>query len=93
LAIKTSKFGAANNSKTIINALGLEYASYYGGGTNDNALDAQNQNEIRLTFQEIMSSLEQEFGGEELEDLLYENGVRLQRTFASCMTFTNTEPT
>jgi len=74
LAIKTSKFGAANNSKAIINALGLEYASYYDGGTNDNALDAQN--EIRLTFQEIMSSLEQEFGGEELEDFLYENGVR-----------------
>jgi hypothetical protein len=61
--------------------LGLETAAYYGGGTNDNAPDAQL--EILTMFDLIMDKVEQ-WGADhaddeemqhKIHDLLYENGV------------------
>jgi len=46
---------AHKNAKAIIEMLGVEQASYYGGGTKNNASDAQK--EIKETFKYIMAEV------------------------------------
>jgi hypothetical protein len=66
---------AIKNSEAIIKMFGLYTASFYGGGTNDNAGDAQK--EIRSTFLEIIEAVRDsdDFTVEEVHDILFENGV------------------
>ena len=66
---------ASKNAEAIIGMLGVRHAAYYGGGTNDNAGDAQK--EILTTFENIMREVRgtDELSSEELHELLYENGV------------------
>ena len=73
---------ATQNAQHVIDMLGLETAVYYGGGTNNNAPDAQL--EILTMFDLIMEKVEQwgadHADNEEMQhkihDLLYENGVQ-----------------
>ena len=64
---------AQKNADEIIQLLGLENASYYLGGCNDNASDAQN--EILMTHTIIMKALK-DSDDDNLNDLIYTNGVR-----------------
>ena len=72
-AIKSKN--AHKNATAIIEMLGVEHALYYGGGTNDNAGDAQK--EIKETFKHIMAEVEDcdQLTPQQLHNLLYENGV------------------
>ena len=66
---------ASKNAKAIVEMLTLPFAAYYGGGTNDNAADAQK--EIRCTFDDIMRQCTESLDDEEelLHSMLFENGV------------------
>ena len=64
---------AQKNADEIIQLLGLENASYYLGGCNDNASDAQN--EILMTHTIIMKALE-DSNDDNLNSSIYTNGVR-----------------
>ena len=63
---------ALKNSEEMIDLLGLEVASYYAGGTNDNAGDAQK--EIVDTFDYIMKEVG-ESEDETIRSMRYVNGV------------------
>lgn len=69
--VKTNN--AKVNADAIIDLLGVEYATYYGGGCNDNANDAQA--EIRSTFDLIMEKVEGN-PDEDIYNLAYINGVK-----------------
>jgi len=68
---------AGKNSEAIIDVLGLRNAAHYGGGCNDNAADAQN--EIGVTFRKIMDEVRALDEGNDIRQLLYENGVEVER--------------
>ncbi len=69
---------ASKNAKAIVEMLTLPFAAYYGGGTNDNAADAQK--ETRCTFDDIMRQYTESLDDEEelLHSMLFENGVYRQ---------------
>ncbi len=46
---------AGKNSEAIVDMIELRNAAHYGGGCNDNAADAQN--EIKVTFEQIMNKV------------------------------------
>jgi len=54
---------------------GLDSASFYGGGANDNVGDAQK--EIRCTFSDIMEVVRDadDLTAKEMHDIIFENGV------------------
>ena len=66
---------ADKNANALVDMLGLLYAVQLGGGTNDNASDAQK--EIRITFEKIMTMVKgsDQFTEEEVHNILYENDV------------------
>ena len=77
-AVKTGEFMATKNMEALVKELGTEAVSHYGGGTNDNAPDAQK--EIRLMFDSMMKLLE-ESDDDNIRELMYTNGV-LRRVIA-----------
>eukprot|EP00956_Cyclotella_meneghiniana_P031495 scaffold82841_cov63-Cyclotella_meneghiniana.AAC.7 len=77
-AVKTGEFMATKNMEALVKELGTEAVSHYGGGTNDNAPDAQK--EIRLMFDSMMKLL-QESDNDNIRELMYINGV-LRRVIA-----------
>ncbi len=66
---------ASKNSKAIVEILTLPITTYYGGGTNDNAANAQK--EICCTFKDNMPQYSESIDHNEkwLHLTLYENGV------------------
>ncbi len=67
---------ATKNADSIIDMLGLYIATFYGGGTNDNAADAQL--EIYSTFDHILGRLMESHTIDEAMQLeiLFENGMK-----------------
>ena len=80
-AVKSGTDSALKNAKAIIDMLGLHLASFYGGGTNDNASDAQI--EIRETHAHIASEVrdsgaqytDESGTSRPISELMMENGV------------------
>jgi hypothetical protein len=79
-AIKTSAFAASKHVTLAVDRLGLGYTGYYGGGTNDNAPDAQS--ELHKTFAGFIALLQAHPDPDpDISDLAMGNGVLRRGTY------------